>query len=152
MSVQNWVHACVCCIYRSSVRFFLSCYHYTFRRRVCYCQNSIRKNQHVFILVWQLFTTGIPVYIYGQCTDSGGGGTLEVLVQAFEAKGLTSDRYLITSCTLHNLQNFLRNAVMHVMGEGGSDDDIKPIMNCLQILHGAYNIRNWQEDNELKQL
>jgi len=25
-------------------------------------------------------------------------------------------------------------------------------MNCLQMLHGAYNIQNWQEDDELKQL
>ena len=38
------------------------------------------------------------------------------------------------------------------MGEGGFDDNNQPIMNCLQMLHGAYNIQNWQEDDELKQL
>ena len=37
----------------------------------------------------QLFPTDIPVCIYVQCTDSGGGGTLEVLTRALEAKGLT---------------------------------------------------------------
>ena len=25
-------------------------------------------------------------------------------------------------------------------------------MNCLQMLHGAYSIQNWQEYNELKKL
>jgi len=41
---------------------------------------------------------------------------------------------------------------MHVMGEGGFNDDSKPIINCLQMLHGAYNIQNWQEDDELNRL
>ena len=49
-----------------------------------------------------LLPTDIPVCIYEQCTDSGGGDTLEALARALEAKGLTSDRYLISSCTLHN--------------------------------------------------
>ena len=39
----------------------------------------------------QLFPTDIPVCIYGQCTDSGGGGTLDALAWALETKGLTSD-------------------------------------------------------------
>ena len=38
----------------------------------------------------------------------------------------------------------------NVIGEGGFDDDGQPAMNCLQMLHGAYNIQNWQEDQELK--
>ena len=38
------------------------------------------------------------------------------------------------------------------MEEGGFDDDSKLIMNCLQMLHGAYNIQNWQKDDKLKQL
>ena len=38
------------------------------------------------------------------------------------------------------------------MGEGVFDDDSKPIINYLQMLHGAYNIQNWQEDDEIKHL
>jgi len=51
----------------------------------------------------RLFPTDIPVCIYGQYTDSGGGGTLDALARALEAKVLTSDRYLISSFTIQNL-------------------------------------------------
>jgi len=85
----------------------------------------------------QLFPTDIPVCTYGKCIDSGGGGTLETLDRVLDSKCLPSDRYLISSCTLHNLQTCIRNAVMDVMGEGGFDDDSKLIMNWLHMLHGA---------------
>ena len=28
----------------------------------------------------------------------------------------------------------------------------EPVLNVMQMLHGAYNLQNWQEDEELKQL
>ena len=53
---------------------------------------------------------------------------------------------------MHNLQTCLRNAVVNVLGEGGMNDKGEPLMNVMQMLHGAYNLQNWQEDEELKQL
>ena len=48
--------------------------------------------------------------------------------------------YLTSTCALHNLQTCLRNAVVNVLGEGGMNADGQPIMNCMQMLHGAYNL------------
>ena len=61
------------------------------------------------------------------------------------------EMYIITLYTLHNLQTALRNAVLNVLGEGGSSDgEMK--MNMMQMLHGCYNIQNWHESNELKEI
>ena len=46
----------------------------------------------------------------------------------------------------------LQNAVVNVLGEGGMDVNQNPVMNVMQLLHGAYNIQNWNEIEELKQL
>ena len=60
--------------------------------------------------------------------------------------------YIICSCSLHNLQTCLCNAIVNVLGEGGEDDDGGFVMNCMQMLHGAYNLQNWAEDDELNRL
>ena len=39
-----------------------------------------------------------------------------------------------------------------MLGEGGMNEKKEPVMNVMQMLHGAYNLQNWQEDSELKQL
>ena len=62
------------------------------------------------------------------------------------------DVYLISSCTLHNIQTALRNAVVNVLGEGGTDDNGEYRMNVMQLLHGAYNIQNWHEGDELREI
>ena len=41
---------------------------------------------------------------------------------------------------------------MNVFDEGGVDENGQPVMNCMQILYGTYNLQNWQEVDELKQL
>ena len=46
----------------------------------------------------------------------------------------------------------MRNAVINVLGEGGMNEKNEPLMNVMQMLHGAYNLKNWQEDEKLKQL
>lgn len=51
----------------------------------------------------RLFPNDVEVYIYVQCTDSGGSGTLEVLARALRTRGLTTQHYLVASCILHNL-------------------------------------------------
>ena len=91
--------------------------------------------------------------IFGQCTDSGGGGTGKKLYAEIEKLGLTPlTCYLITSCALHNLQTALRNGVQLVLGEGGLDSELKGKHNAMQLLHGAYNLQNWHEHDELKDI
>ena len=71
--------------------------------------------------------------IFGQCTDSGGGGTGKKLHAELEKLGLTPiSCYLVTSCALHNLQTALRNGVQLVLGEGGLDHELKGKHNAMQ--------------------
>ena len=86
-----------------------------------------------------------------QYTDSRGGGTKFALAQEIEAANMNHDNYLVVTCTLHNLQTSLRNAVENVLGEGGVNADSEFKMNVMQMLHGAYNIQNWLEIDELKE-
>ena len=62
--------------------------------------------------------------IMGQCTDSGGGGTLFSLATALRNLNLPGmhTNYLVGSCSLHNIQTALRNAMQEVFGEGGTDE------------------------------
>ena len=38
------------------------------------------------------------------------------------------------------------------MSEGGLDDNIKGKRNAMQLLHGVYNLQNWCEHDELKDI
>ena len=87
----------------------------------------------------------------GQCTDSGGGGTLYALANKIKEYNMQHNSYLISSCTLHNIQTALRNAVINVLGDGGMEDgEFK--LNVMQMLHGCYNIQNYHESDELKEI
>lgn len=72
-----------------------------------------------------------------------------MLKRELEKNELTAEDNQMTTCSLHNLQTCLRTAVVNVLGEGGNDDKGEPVMNVMQMLHGAWNIQNWQEDEEL---
>ena len=100
----------------------------------------------------RLLPINLQIKIRGQCTDSGGGGTKFALAKALEQRDIVHETYLVSTCSLHNLQTCLRNAVVNVLGEGGMNEKNEPLMNVMQMLHGAYNLQNWQEDGELKQL
>ena len=100
----------------------------------------------------RLFPDGENIRLHGQCTDSGGGGTLHSMARAMHSRNMTSEHYLVGSCSLHNLQTCLRNAVINVLGEGGTDANGEYLMNAMQMLHGAYNLQNWHETEELKDL
>ena len=39
-----------------------------------------------------------------------------------------------------------------VLGEGGLDDNMKGKRNAMQLLHGVYNLQNWCEHDELKDI
>lgn len=101
----------------------------------------------------RVFPDGVEVKLVGQCTDSGGGGTKHALQRALaEHNLLLEDCYLVATCSLHNIQTMLRNAILTVMGEGGQDEKGNYNMNVMQMLHGAYNIQNYHEQEGLKQL
>ena len=100
----------------------------------------------------RVFGDGHLLVFVGQCTDSGGGGTGASLFRALLVFSLTSPAYLVASCSLHNLQTALRNGVQLVLGEGGLEEDRKGKKNAMQLLHGAYNIQNWCENEELKEI
>ena len=84
----------------------------------------------------------------GQCTDSGGGGTLFALARKLNEFNMQHEHYLIASCTLHNLQTALRNAVINVLGDRGTIDG-EHKLNMMQMLHGCYNLQNWHELKEI---
>lgn len=94
----------------------------------------------------------VALRLRGQCTDSGGGGTKYALSRQLSSRNMCHPHYLVATCSLHNLQTCLRNAVVNVLGEGGMDEKGEPVMNVMQMLHGAYNLQNWQETEELNQL
>ena len=50
----------------------------------------------------------VSIKFRGQCTDSGGGGTLFALAKAMKQHNLMHENNMIASCTLHNLQTALR--------------------------------------------
>ena len=79
----------------------------------------------------------------GQCTDSGGGGTLFSLARKLRELNLPgmSAEYHVGSCSLHNLQTALRNAIIEVFGEGGQESETGAYKkNAMQLMHGMYNI------------
>ena len=60
----------------------------------------------------RVFPQDVPIILMGQCTDSGGGGTLHALARELSALNLCNKtNYFVSSCTLHDLQTGLRNAV-----------------------------------------
>ena len=46
----------------------------------------------------------------------------------------------------------MRNGLQLVSGEGELDSDLKGKQNAMQLLHGAYNLQNWYEHDELKDI
>ncbi len=69
-----------------------------------------------------------------------------------QKRNLCADNYLVVSCVLHNLQTCLWNGTKIVFGESGLDENGNGKQNCLQMLHGAYNIQNWREFDELRDI
>lgn len=100
----------------------------------------------------QIFPSDLELIIHGQCTDSGGGGTKVALAREVQSRNIVHTHYLISTCSLHNLQTGLRNDMDTVLGVCGTDNKRDFVMNAMQIIHGAVNIQNWQEIEELRGL
>ena len=91
------------------------------------------------------------IKLAGITTDSGGGGTLESLAAELKKLDLCTPDFLVLSCSLHNLQTCLRNAVVEHLDEGGKTEKGEFKRNVMQLLHGMYNVQTYLEGSELKQ-
>eukprot|EP00978_Attheya_sp_CCMP212_P040254 scaffold217766_cov49-Attheya_sp.AAC.2 len=91
--------------------------------------------------------------LWGQCIDSGGGGTGKSFFKCMKVEGLTVevDQYMISFCTLHCLQLTLGVPVKTILGDGGLLQG-KALFNntAMQLLHGVYNLQDNHEKAEWK--
>ena len=94
----------------------------------------------------------LPIKLYGQCTDSGGARTIYSLAPELENLGLCAPNYLVALCFIHNIQTAIGNAAKQVLEVRETNSDGTHIERCMQMLHGAYNIQNWHEIEEVKKL
>jgi hypothetical protein len=90
--------------------------------------------------------------LWGQCTDSGGGGTGKSFFKALQDERLTvnPEQYMTSYCTLHCLQLTLAVPAKTILGEGGMTGKGLFRENSLQLLHGLYNLQDNHEKLEWK--
>jgi hypothetical protein len=86
------------------------------------------------------------IRLQGQCTDSGGGGVLDGLHQAIAHRQLCRPGYLVTSCSLHNLQLSVANPIKQTMGEGALG--VKNVMQL--VLHSIYDLQECLDNDVWK--
>jgi hypothetical protein len=65
----------------------------------------------------------LAAVLYGQATDSGGGGVGYSFRKELMLQGITCQmkEYLVSFCKLHRIQLTLSNSIQHILGEGGKD-------------------------------
>ena len=83
------------------------------------------------------------MFLAGIASDSGGGGTGKSLQVRLIEEGFAKENTRIVTCSLHNLQTCLRNAVEDVFGEGGTVDrsgELDYKINAMQLMNGVYNM------------
>jgi hypothetical protein len=102
--------------------------------------------------LFQLFggQDNILAILFGQATDSGGGGTGSSFHTELSKLGLSSatESYLKSFCTLHCIQLTLQNPISRVLGQGGLGKDGRYKTNAMQALHGLHNLQKHHEKNE----
>ena len=96
----------------------------------------------------------ILAILFGQATDSGGGGTGNSFYKELTKLGLSSsaESYLKSFCTLHCIQLTLQNPISRVLGQGGLGKDGKYKTNAMQALHGLHNLQKYHERTEWPKL
>ena len=99
-----------------------------------------------------MYPPNLIVRICGQYTNSGGGGTKLELFRVLKSRNITATHCIIDTCSLHNVHACLWNAVLNMLGEERRDKINEPVANVMQMMHSVYNLQNWQENEELKQL
>ncbi len=99
--------------------------------------------------LFQLFggQDNILAILFGQATDSGGGGIGSSFHTELTKLGLSSatESYLKSFCTLHCIQLTLQNPISRVLGQGGLGKDGRYKTNAIQALHGLHNLQKHQE-------
>jgi hypothetical protein len=115
------------------------------------CAKAIR---HALQKMFGRGKENVSQVLYGQATDSGGGGMGVSFHNQLTKQGLTcpSGDYLISFCTLHCIQLTLSNPIHHVLGEGVRDENGEYKCNAMQALHGVSNLQKYQEASEWKQI
>eukprot|EP00978_Attheya_sp_CCMP212_P048098 scaffold473164_cov149-Attheya_sp.AAC.1 len=73
----------------------------------------------------------------GQCSDSGGGGTIESVTEALRLVDRVDNFvYHVSACCLHAQSKALQNSVEFNYGEGGLGNN-----NFLQLLHTCWSLQ-----------
>jgi hypothetical protein len=96
----------------------------------------------------------IIAVLYGQMTDSGGGGVGRSLYVHLDKHSLCipGNEYLTGYCTLHCLQLTIANGILTVLGKGGKKNETDYFCTALQLLHGVYNLQKYHETSEWKKI
>ena len=95
---------------------------------------------------------GTTVTLYGQGTDSGGGGALENLATELQQLGPcvheddVSCRYLVSACSIHGINLQFAVPVKEIIGEGGLEK-----ANAMQMLHSVFDLQQSVEIEEWRQ-
>ena len=76
------------------------------------------------------------IRLQGSTTDSGGGGVLDSLANALEAKGICQDNYKVAGCSIHAFQLTLAVPTQKILGEGGLG-----MKNVMQLIHSVYDMQ-----------
>ena len=80
--------------------------------------------------------------LHGQCTDSGGGGTLGSFADELRKLNLCVPfGYIVLACCLHCLQLSLSTAIISVLGEGGLEG-FENSRTGMQLLFSVYNLQS----------
>jgi hypothetical protein len=93
--------------------------------------------------------------IWGQCRDSGGGGTGHSFSSELKNEELTIENnevYLVSFCTLHCIQLSLGTPLKAVLGEGGMTGKGTFRATAMQLLHGVYNLQDNHEREEWQEI
>eukprot|EP00978_Attheya_sp_CCMP212_P017890 scaffold48234_cov60-Attheya_sp.AAC.4 len=73
----------------------------------------------------------------GQCSGSGGGGTIESVTKALRlADRVDNFVYYVSACCLHAQSKALQNSVEFNYGEGDLGNN-----NFLQLLHSCWSLQ-----------
>ena len=84
----------------------------------CSYEDTFEISQAVEHSLKRIYPNELEISLRGKCTDIGGGGTKWALARELSKRNLTHAIYLVATCSLHNVQTYLRNTVQNVLGEG----------------------------------
>ena len=81
--------------------------------------------------------------LFGQCTDSGGGGTLGSFEEELKGAMLcVLVGYIVIACTLHCLQLCFSKPILEILGDGGIEmhENKRTAMQCFLAVYNLQNV------------